>query len=341
MGETQTSEQLEQRLRTLRADVAAAEQEEQAAAEHAREALVVGDDAAEFIRARNEAQTRAVTLRETVASVEALVVMLREAEGRKEAERRMLGIKRAYTSLLDQRAKDVERIVQASAALVEDSERLPARHRDLDALLAEALVLHERFGVALPDLPRPVRPASETRIVKALQRVREVTLPETPSLPRRLADLPYRGALWSVRRVLERVAGTPTGELLERTGLGLLGDAEGWEARGRTKHNKRRDQGDAARRSEIERYDVWLQIRVSEPALVDALRRQSKQAGLRFDRDASHPGQSIREAADRLGVIGVEKSSDGPVWWALPGAWDEARFSLLATSRRSLAGLRG
>jgi hypothetical protein len=59
--------------------------------------------------------------------------------------------------------------------------------------------------------------------------------------------------------------------------------------------------------------------------------------------DYNAPGQSVREAAARLGVMGLvthEGGVSGPVWWALRGPFDEERFRLLTAAPVSAAGMR-
>lgn len=103
-----------------------------------------------------------------------------------------MGIHCAYTSLLDQREKDVEKIEESARRFVEGIERFNRRHGDLTALLAEMMILAERFDLDTPDLTRPRAPASEECVASALSKVEGVfsggddaALPRTlrPGLP--------------------------------------------------------------------------------------------------------------------------------------------------------------
>lgn len=325
---------LEQRLLDLGADLAAAKQASAAASDRARTALLVNEDPDAALSEKMQAETRVQELEGAIEELRILLPEVREAEAKAAARTRMIGIHRAYTSLVDQRGKDVERIEAHASGLFEAVAILNRRQGDLNALLIEALVLQERFGTEVPDLPRPMRPAADGRAVAALRRVAEATLADPTTPPARLAGMPYRVGQWSLRKALERISGTPTAGLLEQVGSAHLADQEAWEAKRKAVHDAARDTGDAARRAAVARYDTWLrECLASGPVLKSAVEQQAAEAGLRFAPSQNHAGSSIRESAERLGVVGLVDGPEAAVHWALPDRWDAVRFRLLSDAR--------
>lgn len=81
-----------------------------------------------------------------------------EATGRKEAEERLLGIRRAYGSTVATYGEDEKRVEQAVAALSEAITTLNRRARKLEALSAEASSLSDRFGLTISKLTMPPEP---------------------------------------------------------------------------------------------------------------------------------------------------------------------------------------
>jgi hypothetical protein len=326
-----TAADLTQRLTTLRADLCAAEQAERAAGERVRDALIAGTDVDAARSDRATASLHVADLREATAALETALPKMVEAEAHADAERRMLGIHRAYSSLVDQYEKDLVRVEDASAALVEAVTRFNQRHRDLGDILLEALVLQERFGVKVPDLPRPVRPAADRRAQHAMARAAAALLSDEREFPVQLADLPFRALS---RRMLTRIGDTPTAGLLAAAGSGILGDETAWEARRQRDHDEARERSAAARQAEIARYDTWLSDLLAQPHPLAAIERAATEQGMRFAPDRNNVS-SVREAAERLHVIGLKERSAGPpgrVWWALPRGWDRERFQPLASS---------
>lgn len=107
--------------------------------------------------ARDEQQMSNVSrlidsLRELLPELERDVSVVREATGRKEAENRLLGIKRAYGSTVATYRDDEARVQQAVAALREAITTLNSRARKLEALRREAAALAHRFELTVPPL---------------------------------------------------------------------------------------------------------------------------------------------------------------------------------------------
>lgn len=79
--------------------------------------------------------------------------------------------------------------------------------------------------------------------------------------------------------------------------------------------------------------DQWLRslsLRTG-PVQLDALEQMAGEAGLAVRPDRNRPGATLREAAERLGVVGLEEERNGPVWWVLSWAkCDRKRYPAAA-----------
>jgi hypothetical protein len=85
----------------------------------------------------------------------------REAAGRGDAERRMIGIKKAYGSVLDEYSEDDQRVEQSRKQLAEAITKRNARAAKLTGLEKEANALADRFGISQPKFaavaePKPI-----------------------------------------------------------------------------------------------------------------------------------------------------------------------------------------
>jgi hypothetical protein len=76
--------------------------------------------------------------------------VVREAAGRKAAEDRLTGIRRAHGSTVASYQDDEKQVEQAVAALSEAIAKVNSRAKKLEALKAEASALSDRFGLPLP-----------------------------------------------------------------------------------------------------------------------------------------------------------------------------------------------
>ncbi|MGH7604187.1 MAG: hypothetical protein ACRENK_09355 [Gemmatimonadaceae bacterium] len=107
-----------------------------------------------------------VTMGEATKSIASLTVLIvdleqeaardGEADARKAAEARLLGIKKAYGSLLSELDEDEKRIAEFIAAEIP---RFNNRYTKIAALRAEALALSDRFELDKPTLDRAVPPS--------------------------------------------------------------------------------------------------------------------------------------------------------------------------------------
>lgn len=104
-------------------------------------------------------ETRLIdALKELIPELERDAQVVVEAAGRKAAEERLLGIRRAYGSAVATYGEDEKRVEQAVAALSEAITTLNGRARKLEALSAEAAALSDRFSLAIPKLTMPPEP---------------------------------------------------------------------------------------------------------------------------------------------------------------------------------------
>jgi hypothetical protein len=318
-------EGLEDRLRTLRADLAEAEQAKGSASERAREAMIRGDEGADLVvRERAEARARVETLREAIRDMETLIPDLAEAKALAKAKERMLAVKRAYSSLLKQGEGDAARVAEAAQALAEAGGRINDRQRDLLTFYAEALVLAERFQLEMPNRTPPTAPSAVAQATEALEQARGLALARPDHPPRSLSGEGYKSITgWGVARVLARVGGTPTGELLDQAGRGTLGDEASWEQTRREREQASREEEQRRNAAEVERHDAWLREQLAEgPVLITEIERRAKAEGLAFgQKQARTPWASVQEACSRIGAFAVVPEADkrGPWLWTLKG----------------------
>lgn len=133
--------------------------------------------------------------------------------------------------------------------------------------------------------------------------------------------------MWNVRRVLGRIADSPTGDLLTAAGSGDLTDATAWEARRSQASHAAREREATARRDDLAKHDTWLSARLSGgPVLLTTVERDAAEAGLTI-RSPRGSGASLHGAAARLRIAGGVQERDGPVWRALPNRWDRDQFT--------------
>jgi hypothetical protein len=104
--------------------------------------------------------------------------------------------------------------------------------------------------------------------------------------------------------------------------------------------NESRDREDASRRRAQSKVDGWLTELLSDgPLLVTEVERTAEEAGIILRPDRNRPGESLRDAAGRVGVIGLVEQRNGPQWWAI-GDYDEKRFQALKSGGGPLSAMR-
>jgi hypothetical protein len=288
------------------------------------------------------AERRLKRIRRGIPELEEHLAFARDVEAQRAAKARITAIKRAYGSLISARSDDLARLEAAAKEFDEAMSRLNARHRDVQVLLGELLVLEHRFGVETPDLARPARPAQDDRVSAALARVRGALPANASDVPVRIESMAYEGSGWSVRTLLARLAATPTGALLNDAGAGHLGDAAAWEARRDERQKSARDAEVAQRQAEAAEVDEWLKKLLADgPLPLEGIEREAKTAGiaLRVPMGEGSDHAALYTAAERLGVAAVKERTTSVTFWVRGGRYDSDQFIPLA-ARSGLGALR-
>jgi hypothetical protein len=158
-------------------------------------------------------QVAAPTPREELAEVERQIAAqeAREGAGRAAAEKRQVGIGRAFGSLADQYGQDGERVEQAAAALTAAIATMNDRYAKLVGLQAEARALADRFGVQAPALPPVIAPGRQgiDLAAPALVEPSRVRLPPMEECEHRLR----------ARRSYREIADAPGYAIIVESGL--------------------------------------------------------------------------------------------------------------------------
>jgi hypothetical protein len=342
--EESSVEGYEARLATLRADQHEQAQHLGTLKEQIGEAMARGDEdeAVDGLLGRQvHAQARLEGIRRAIAEIEGLLPDARWAVAKAAAGKRITGIRRAFGSLVNAREDDLARLEHAAAEFAECMSRLNSRTRDLQVLLGEVLVLEHRFGVAVPALDRPARPAQDARVTAALERVRAALPSNATDLPPRLESMPAEGSPWSIKTLLARIASTPTGQLLNDVGPGDLGDPAEWERRRDERQRAARTAEAEKRQAEVEKVDGWLRgLLASGPVPIEGVSREAAKAGfvLRVRQDQPEHG-TVYAAFERLGVAAIKARDGGAVFWSRGGDYDSDQFVPLHASS-GLAAMR-
>lgn len=148
-------------------------------------------------------------LREIIPELEREAAGVLEATGRKEADERLLGIKRAYGSTVASYQDDESRVQQAIATLGEAITTLNSRARKLEALRAEAAALADRFELTAPSLV----------VVNEPQRDIASSLPSVWRLRARRPSFRDCEHNLRQRRDYTESAGTPGYAIIQKSGL--------------------------------------------------------------------------------------------------------------------------
>lgn len=312
------------RLETLRADRREQRQRLEDAAERASEELTRGEEAEDAIREQVDAKARLAAIERAIENLEKLIPHTQEAECRSAAERRVLGLKKGLGSLATEyQGDDFARLQKAVDAVEEALDRLNSRHGNIEQGRTEALFLEDRFGVEVVDALPDVAPPAE-RVRHLIERLHNLTADSRKQRARRLLSLSER----EVKKLRGRINGTPTDEILKEAGERPPGDTRTWQERHEEAMRESRDRADAERREKIAAVDAWLEPKLADgPVPLRQLEREAQEAGFLLRHDRNARGESLREAADRLGVVGLveNENREGPVWWTLEG-YDRSRF---------------
>jgi len=148
------------------------------------------------------------------ASLAASLVTEREQAGKAEAERRLVGIKRAYGSLATEYGEDIQKLQELAVAYREQKQRIADRFNGLRMLRAEGNALADRFGLPVPDLSNVVPPIRHDGIGAAWRETERVRWPEYAYTPPHLE----RNEFGVKRRTYREVRGTPTYDIIVQAG---------------------------------------------------------------------------------------------------------------------------
>jgi hypothetical protein len=285
-----------------------------------------GADADHLLKQQTEVQAKSVALAGAIATVEKQFAEAQALAWPVEASKRMLGLHKIFNSFYVKYEEDIACLQKDATAYVERLEKVNGDYHRLEDVLCEALVLNDQFGTPIPAslLECYIGPNAVGVVADAVHRVKNVKPADAAPLPTELYQLPYRstyGTSWTADRVLRRIQGTPTAELLDRAGAPELSDRTAYEARRERLLTQARVDADAARLEELRAYDEWVTDALHEQRPEQAVWKKADEAGLRLLRDKNHVGASIKESVLRLGIAGFTKDDDksGQVWWILPG----------------------
>jgi hypothetical protein len=147
--------------------------------------------------------------KEIILALEIDAAVVIEATGQREAQARLLAIKRAYGSTVASYQDDEARVRQAVAALKEAITTLNSRARKLEVLRAEAAGLADRFSLTVPTLTMVSEPE------------RDVDLSLPPFWRLRVLRPSFEDCEHNLRqrRDYTEIAGTPGYAVIQTAGL--------------------------------------------------------------------------------------------------------------------------
>lgn len=137
-----------------------------------------------------------------------------EANGRKEAEARTLGISRVVGSVVASTVEDRERVLEAARAYAEAVDRLNERFLQYQGLVAEDAALRDRFGIAGAKIPRVVSPNETPSVIAAADTTRVAY--ETDRVIRPQTEKDEHGL--RERRTYGEIRGTAAYTIIESVG---------------------------------------------------------------------------------------------------------------------------
>lgn len=259
---------------------------------------------AEAVALRQDIETALPVLRERIEERRELAV-------RGEAERRLVAIARAHGSVRSSYEQDLDRVDRLADEFVEAIGKANSRFAEgLRILEIEALFLKDRWPELEPPVLTPVLPpALLDRVTGALRRVGGVVLARPKNLPTRLVS----GSAREAALLRASIEGTPTAAILEAAG----GHAEDHRTRHDRAMRESRDRHDAERQAEADRVDNWLRSQLAAgPVLAAAVKEAASREGIALRGPGD--GQSLHDAAGRVGVVGCQRSGEGregAVYW--------------------------
>jgi hypothetical protein len=207
---------LERRATEVETQIVSLAAEEKQLARDIAEAIAAGKDA-------KPAQQRRAAIRAERADLSAASTLLRErlatsreAACRAVAEKRLVGIQRAFGSIRSELEVDDQRLEEAARAYAEAASRLVNRWRDLNSLRREAGALADRFGLAAPELPSVGVLGRRPAVGAAIQTVAHAVFPDADYRPVGVEQCEHG---IRQRRTYAEVSGAPGFEIITTAGL--------------------------------------------------------------------------------------------------------------------------
>ncbi|MCX6027091.1 MAG: hypothetical protein NTY23_12695 [Chloroflexi bacterium] len=205
----------EQRLAQMSQQIAELDAEAESLGNEIAVTLAAGRDATVPRARRFEVRQLRTDLTEAAALLEQRLATDREAAGTAEAEKRMVGVVRAYGSVRQELDEDEAKAREAAVSYQVAAERVNDRYRSLARLQAEAGALADRFGVAVPDFPSVVIPAMREGCAAAAMTVQGAGFIDHAHIPR-ATEKDEHGL--RTRRTYEEITGTPAYEIITAAG---------------------------------------------------------------------------------------------------------------------------
>ncbi len=215
---TDAFEQIHQqdaRLAEMRQQIATLTVENEQLGLQIAQALASGQDATKLRARRAEARQLRADLIEAAAMLEQGLTADREAAGRAEAERRQVGIRRAFGSLLHEYEQKVGRLREQATAFAAAGEAVNETFRALMTLRAEDAALVDRFGLARSELPPVIAPGRHEGVTAAVMGAARFSGRDTGHV----SPTTGTNAFGARRRTFEEIKGSPAYEIISQAGL--------------------------------------------------------------------------------------------------------------------------
>jgi len=207
---------LEARVHSLEAALVVNESQEKELAEQIVTALADGENPEKLQSKRRQVRDSLEDIRQTLPVLKERIKTNRAALSQVKAADRLLGIRRAYGSLLQQYEYDEVRVLDAAKQYNARVAELNTRFKNLAVLVAETSALGSRFGVPVSKLASPVVPALRKGCGQAVKLVFEVKYVETGHIKE---DIEADEHGLRKRRTFQEIRGTEGYKLIEAAGL--------------------------------------------------------------------------------------------------------------------------
>ena len=158
-----------------------------------------------------EARQLLAALDEIIATLEVKAAAEREADAKQQATKRLIGIRKAHGSIVNEMDRDEERVRSLHDELTAAVQRLNERYQTALAFEAEAAALIDRFEIDAELPPAPPAPGARN-IPEPLPALLDVAFVGSP------ATEEHAEMDWRRRRTYAEVRGTPGYEIIAKVG---------------------------------------------------------------------------------------------------------------------------